>query len=106
MPATSITPEIEQEKIDEREPLFHVILLDDDEHTYDYVIEMLQKLFFFGFQQAYDHAVEVDEKGRTKLMTVDRPMAEFAQEQIHGFGRDPRMENSKGSMTAIIEPVA
>jgi ATP-dependent Clp protease adaptor protein ClpS len=104
MPSTLITPEVEQENIDEREQLFHVVLLDDDEHTYDYVIEMLQKLFFFAFQQALDHATEVDQNKRTILMTVERPMAEFAKEQIQGYGPDYRMENSKGSMSAIIEP--
>lgn len=106
MPGTSITPEIEQESVFDKEPLFNVVLLDDDEHTYDYVIEMLQKLFFFSFQQALDHATEVDEKKRTVLMTVERPMAEFAVEQIHAFGADHRMKNSKGSMSAIIEPAA
>jgi ATP-dependent Clp protease adaptor protein ClpS len=100
----SITPELEQEIADNREPLFNVVLLDDDEHTYDYVIEMLQKLFFFSFQQALDHATEVDDKKRTVLMTVERGMAEFAVEQIHSFGADPRMEISKGPMSAIIEP--
>lgn len=99
-----LSPELEEKTIDNKEPLFHVILLDDDEHTYDYVIEMLQKLFFFSFQQAFDHAVEVDEKKRTILMTVEFPMAEFAKQQIHAFGRDFRMEVSKGSMTAIVEP--
>jgi ATP-dependent Clp protease adaptor protein ClpS len=104
MPSTLITPEVEQENIDERDPLFHVVLLDDDEHTYDYVIEMLQKLFFFSFQQALDHATEVDQNKRTIIMTVERPMAEFAKDQIQSYGADPRMENSAGSMTAIIEP--
>jgi ATP-dependent Clp protease adaptor protein ClpS len=106
MPSTSITPEIEQEEILDKEPLFNVVLLDDDEHTYDYVIEMLQKLFFFSFQQALDHATEVDEKKRTVIMTVEKPMAEFAVEQIHSFGADHRMKNSKGSMSAIIEPAS
>lgn len=106
MPSTSITPEIEQENTIAKEPLFNVVLLDDDEHTYDYVIEMLQKLFFFSFQQALDHATEVDEKKRTVLMTVEKPMAEFAVEQIHAFGADHRMKNSKGSMSAIIEPAS
>jgi ATP-dependent Clp protease adaptor protein ClpS len=106
MPSTTLTPEIEQEKVLDKEPLFNVVLLDDDEHTYDYVIEMLQKLFFFSFQQALDHATEVDEKKRTIIMTVERPMAEFAVEQIHSFGADHRMKNSKGSMSAIIEPAS
>jgi ATP-dependent Clp protease adaptor protein ClpS len=100
----TLTPEIEKDTIGSKEPLFHVILLDDDEHTYDYVIEMLQKLFFFSFQQALDHAIEVDEKKRTILMTVELPMAEFAKQQIHAYGRDYRMEVSKGSMSAIVEP--
>lgn len=106
MPGAVVTPELEKQSIDTREPLFHVVLLDDDAHTYDYVIEMLQKLFVFSFQQALNHASEVDEKGRTILMTVELPMAEFARDQVLSFGADHRMENSKGSMSAIIEPAS
>ena len=104
MSGAVVTPELERESITAHEPLFHVVLLDDDAHTYDYVIEMLQKLFFFSFQQALDHASEVDEKGRTILMTVELVMAEFARDQVIAYGPDHRMENSKGSMSAIIEP--
>ncbi len=39
-PITS--PILENEREEEHGRLFHVVLLDDDEHTYDYVIEMLQ----------------------------------------------------------------
>ncbi len=104
MAGASVTPELERESIEAHEPLFRVVLLDDDSHTYDYVIEMLQKLFFFSFEQALNHASEVDEKGRTVLMTVELPMAEFARDQIIAYGPDYRMENSAGSMSAIIEP--
>ncbi len=106
MSGAVVTPELERESITAHEPLFHVVLLDDDAHTYDYVIEMLQKLFFFSFQQALDHASEVDEKGRTILMTVELVMAEFARDQVIAYGPDHRMENSKGSMSAIIEPAS
>jgi ATP-dependent Clp protease adaptor protein ClpS len=34
----------EQDKA-ELTPLWHVVLLDDNDHTYDYVIEMLVRLF-------------------------------------------------------------
>jgi ATP-dependent Clp protease adaptor protein ClpS len=37
-------------------------------------------------------------------MTCERDQAEFGRDQIHGYGADPRMPRSKGSMTAIIEP--
>ena len=84
--------------------LFHVVLLDDDEHTYDYVIEMLTKLFLFSTHVAFEHAVEVDTTGRTIVITCERPEAEFARDQIHGYGADPRMPKSKGPMSAVIIP--
>jgi ATP-dependent Clp protease adaptor protein ClpS len=85
-------------------PQFHVVLLDDDDHTYDYVIEMLQKLFLYSKAEAFRHAVEVDTAGRTIVITCELPQAEFARDQIHAFGADPRMPRSQGSMRAIIEP--
>jgi ATP-dependent Clp protease adaptor protein ClpS len=84
--------------------LFHVVLLYDDEHTYDYVIEMLQKLFFFSLETAFQHAVEVDTKGRTIVITCGLEEAEFGRDQIQSYGADPRMPQSKGSMTAILVP--
>ena len=86
-------------------PLYHVVLLDDDEHTYDYVVEMLCKLFCLSPETAYQHAVEVDTTGRTIVITCELPQAEFARDQIHAYGADPRMAKSKGSMSAILVPV-
>ena len=85
-------------------PLFHVVLLDDDDHTYDYVIEMLCKIFLKSTADAYRHAVEVDTAGRTIVITCELPQAEFGRDQIHAYGADPRMPRSKGSMRAILEP--
>lgn len=84
--------------------LFHVVLLDDNEHTYDYVVEMLQKLFLLPVEVAFQHAVEVDMTGRTIVMTCERPAAEFARDQIHAFGADPREPKCKGSMSAVLVP--
>ena len=97
-------PEIKKRSGDERVPIYNVVLLDDDEHSYEYVIEMLQKIFIFTLDQAYRHAEEVDRCGRTVLITCELPQAEFARDQIHGYGADPRMATSKGSMKAVIQP--
>jgi ATP-dependent Clp protease adaptor protein ClpS len=86
------------------EPLFNVVLLDDDDHTYDYVIEMLCGTFCMTPSQAFQRAVEVDSTGRTIVMTCDREAAEFGRQQIHAYGADPRMPRSKGSMSAVVEP--
>ena len=87
-------------------PLYHVVLLDDDDHSYEYVIEMLQKLFACSQQAAWNHAVEVDTTGRTVVMTCELTLAEYARDQIKSYGADPRMPRSQGSMSAVIEPAA
>ena len=105
MGSTVIAPDIEITEREDLTPAYNVVLLDDDDHTYDYVIEMLQKLFVFSHDQAFQHAVEVDTHGRTILITCALPEAEYARDQVHAFGPDPRMPRSKGSMSAVIEPL-
>ena len=53
MEKTAVSPEVEKENLEELTPLFNVVLLDDNEHTYDYVIEMLQKLFLHSATDAF-----------------------------------------------------
>ena|SRR5437763_376693 len=104
MPRPAIAPDTEVIEHGQLVPLYRVVLLDDDDHTYDYVIEMLQKLFVFTLDEAYRHAEEVDRRGRTVLITCELPQAEFARDQIHAFGPDWRLDRSKGSMSAVVEP--
>ena len=105
MAKPTVSPETEVINRAELTPLYRFVLLDDDDHTYDYVIEMLQKIFIFSLDQAYRHAEEVDTCGRTVLITCELPEAEFARDQIHAYGPDWRLTRSKGSMAAIVEPV-
>ena len=102
---TITAPKFEAHDEDIKSPMYRVVLLDDDDHTYDYVVEMLQKIFIFSVDQALRHAQEVDSAGRTVLITCELPEAEFARDQIHGYGRDWRLPRSKGSMSAVVEPV-
>lgn len=83
---------------------YNVVLLDDDYHTYEYVIEMLQSLFGYSRQRAYQMAREVDTTGRVVVYTAHRELAELKRDQIHAWGRDWRISSCKGSMSAIIEP--
>lgn len=103
-PKTTVTPGVEVVEREQLIPLYHVVLLDDDEHTYAYVIEMLQRLFLISEGDAFRHAVEVDTTGRTIVITCELPEAEFARDQIHTYGADWRMSISKGSMSAVLEP--
>jgi ATP-dependent Clp protease adaptor protein ClpS len=100
----SLSPDVGILEREQLVPLYRVVLLDDNDHTDDYVIEMLQKIFIFTLDQAYRHAEEVDRAGRTVLITCELREAEFARDQIHAYGADWRLPRSQGSMSAIVEP--
>lgn len=87
-----------------KQPPYHVILFDDDDHTYEYVIGMLRKLFGYVEERAFQLASEVDNSGRVILDTTTLERAELKRDQISAFGRDWRLARCEGSMSAIIEP--
>ena len=82
------------------------ILLNDEDHTYDYVVEMLQKIFGFSESKAFSHAVEVDTKGTTILLTCELEEAERKRDFIHSYGPDWRLPRSQGSMPRSISAQA
>jgi ATP-dependent Clp protease adaptor protein ClpS len=88
----------------EIEPRYHVVLHDDDDHTYDYVMEMLGKIFGYDLDKAYAMTREVDMSGRVIVATVHKELAELRVEQIQEYGPDHRMRHSAGSMKASMEP--
>src|SRR5438034_11797012 len=104
--SASAVPEIDTDTSEEIQPMYHVILLNDEDHTYDYVVEMLEKIFGFTESRAFSHAVEVDTKGTTILITCELEKAEHKRDQIHAYGPDWRLPRSLGSMAAIVEPAA
>ena len=88
----------------ERQPRYHVVLLDDNDHTYEYVIGMLCRLFGCSKEYAFQLAQEVDSHSRVIVDTTTLERAELKRDQIHGFGRDWRIPRCQGSMSAVIEP--
>jgi ATP-dependent Clp protease adaptor protein ClpS len=87
------------------EPPYHLILLDDQHHTYQYVVLMLGDLFGYGPEKSFAIACVVDSQGQAIVMTAGKEQVSQKQDQIHAYGADPWMETSAGSMSAIIEPV-
>lgn len=107
MSIETITLPRTREKTEEktkRQPPYHVILLNDDDHTYEYVIVMLGQLFGHPQEKAFLMAKEVDSSGRVIVDTTSKERAELKRDQIHAFGPDPLLPRCKGSMSAVIEP--
>lgn len=99
----SVETKTEQKTQTRKAPLYNVVLWNDDYHTYDYVIIMLQKLFGYPVEQGYQMARTVDTQGKVIVYTGAYEPAEFKRDQIHAFGADPELKESIGSMFATLE---
>src|SRR5262249_50273799 len=97
-------PQTRPETDTEQPVPWNVVLIDDDSHTYEYVIRMMQELFAHSPEKALQIAKTVDGEGRTVCLTTHKEHAELKRDQILAFGKDALMAESKGSMTAVIEP--
>jgi len=89
-----------------RQPRYHVILWNDDDHSYAYVIAMMRKLFGHTLEKGLQIAEEVDVKGRVVCLTTSKEHAELKRDQIHAYGKDSLIDRCSGSMSASIEPEA
>ena len=87
-----------------RLPPYHVIILNDEEHTFDYVIELLTKLFRHPLKAAIELTWRIHLSGRAVVYTTHKEKAELKRDQVLGYGPDPRMDISKGPLGCYIEP--
>ena len=106
MTDTIAQPGEQTEQTTEELPPYNVILLDDNDHSYEYVIFMLKTLFGHPPEKGYKMAVEVDTTGRVVVATTHLEEAELKRDQIQAFGPDPLIPRCKGSMSATIEPAS
>jgi ATP-dependent Clp protease adaptor protein ClpS len=104
MTATITRPAEKQERKTDGLPPYNVVLLDDDDHSYEYVILMLKRIFGHPIEKGYEMAREVDATGRVVVATTNLEQAELKRDQIQNFGPDPLIPRCKGSMSATVEP--
>jgi len=105
LPETTVQRERKEHSISMREPRYNVILWNDDDHSYAYVVAMMMELFAYTPEKGYLIAREVDTQGRAIVLTTTKEHAELKCEQIQAYGKDDLIEHCKGSMWATIEPV-
>ena len=98
-------PDEKRRQRPKRQPRYSVILWDDDDHTYAYVIAMMKELFGHQTEKAFQIAEQVDNGGRAICLTTTREHAELKRDQIHAYGKDSQIGRCQGSMSATIEPM-
>jgi ATP-dependent Clp protease adaptor protein ClpS len=88
-----------------QQPRYNVILWDDPDHSYEYVVSLMKEIFRVPIERGFQIAKEVDTSGRAICLTTTREHAELKRDQIHAYGKDELIERCKGSMSATIEPL-
>jgi ATP-dependent Clp protease adaptor protein ClpS len=102
--STVIDPEVTVETRTRRLPPYNVVVLNDEDHSFEYVIEMLIKLFAHAIPRAKDLTWEIHSRGRAIVYTTHKEKAELKRDQVLAYGADPRLSRSKGPLRCHIEP--
>ncbi len=71
-----------------QQPPYAVIVENDDLHTFEYVIDGLQKVCGHSRQKAFLLAAEIDSQGRALVWSGTKELAELKRDQIRGLGPD------------------
>ncbi|MEM6392867.1 MAG: ATP-dependent Clp protease adaptor ClpS [Planctomycetota bacterium] len=69
-------------------PPYQVVLLNDNDHTYEYVIEMLLRVFRLPVDKAVELTARVDTAGRAPVWSGSKEVAELKRDQVRGYGPD------------------
>lgn len=102
--ATMPREKTDQETRTKRLPPYNVVILNDEEHTMDYVVELLGKLFAHPRKTSIDLTWRIHLTGRAVVYTTHKEKAELKRDQVLAYGPDPRMDISKGPLDCYIEP--
>ncbi len=87
-----------------RLPPYNVVILNDEEHTFEYVIDLLGKVFLHTRSTSEELTWRIHNTGRAVVYTTHKEKAELKREQVLAWGPDPRMDISKGPLACYIEP--
>jgi ATP-dependent Clp protease adaptor protein ClpS len=106
LPETIVTtkPKEKEDTATRQMPPFHVILENDEHHSFEFVVDVLRKALGFNEQRAFLVTQEAHTKGRAVVWTGSKEVAELKVEQIRSF-HEIRLDGRKlGPLDVTIEP--
>ena len=82
---TGITtkPKTEEVTMTRRVPPYHVILLNDDHHSMQFVVEVLCKALGYNVERSLELMMKAHTDGRAVIYTGPREVAELKADQIN-----------------------
>ena len=91
--AVAVAPEVQRSErpADQKPrplPPHAVVVLNDDVHSFDYVIETFQKVFGYSTEKCFMLAVQIHEQGRGIVWSGSKEVAELKRDLIRSAGPD------------------
>lgn len=107
LPETTVTtkPRTREETNTRLLPPYHVILENDDDHSFEFVVQTLIKALGYAVEKCFQLSQEAHEKGRAVVWTGPKEVAELKCEQIQTFHEVREADGKKlGALECCIEP--
>src|ERR1700730_8669170 len=102
-PATESRPQ--EETRTRRIPPYNVILLNDDHHSMEFVVEVLCKVLGCALERANQFMMEAHQSGRAIIWTGTKEVAELKVEQMQPFPEIRASDGAQlGPLGCVIEP--
>ena len=70
------------------QPPYAVVVLNDDEHSFQYVIDTFMKVFGYPLEKSYSLALQIHTEGKAIVWSGTREVAELKRDQIRSAGPD------------------
>jgi ATP-dependent Clp protease adaptor protein ClpS len=85
-------------------PPYHVILENDDHHSFEFVVMVLCKALGYSLQRAEEHTLQAHTTGRSAVWTGPKEVAELKADQIRTFHETRDNGVNLGPLSCTIEP--
>ena len=90
-PAVEVPPKRKKQPTDAKpkpQPPYAVVLFNDEEHTFQYVIETLMKVFGYPLEKCYALTLQIHNEGKGIVWSGTLELAELKRDQIRSAGPD------------------
>jgi ATP-dependent Clp protease adaptor protein ClpS len=89
-----------------QQPPYAVVLFNDEEHTLQYVIETLMKVFGYRQEKSYSLTLQIHNDGKGIVWSGSREVAELKRDQIRSAGPDFYAKEKVNSPLGVtVEPL-
>ena len=101
---TITSPSVDEEVKTRRLPPYHVILENDDHHSMEFVIHVLQKALGYSIERSFQLMMLAHNSGHAVVWTGSKEVAELKMEQMLSFHENRDSGANLGPLGVRIEP--